>query len=416
MIKKSIRCILLLCLTLVATASLAQRSQKPLMGWASWNAYRNEISEDLIKSQADALIELGLDKYGYTYLNIDDGYFGGRDQDGNLISHPTKFPSGMKSIADYIHSKGLKAGIYTDAGINSCTSYWDSDPNGVGIGLFGNERRDLTLMLNDWGYDFVKVDWCGGDWMELDEQIRYTEIGNIIRELKPEAVYNVCRWKFPGNWVVGVADSWRVSPDIAESFGSVMSIVDQNADLWKFSGPGHVNDMDILQVGRGMTYEEDKTHFSMWCILNSPLIAGNDLTKVSEQTISILKNEELIALNQDPLVYQARKMKDEGELEIWAKPLKSTLSGEVAVVLLNRSNASSKITFELKDVGISSSVGYTYRELWAKKDFPESTQFTQTFDVPSHGVIVLKIKGKSQDNNVFQFAKDHPMVNNPKFK
>jgi hypothetical protein len=340
------------------------------MGWAGWNAYRNEISEDIIKSQADALIELGLDKYGYTYLNIDDGYFGGRDQDGNLISHPTKFPSEMKSIADYIHSKGLKAGIYTDAGINSCASYWDSDPNGVGIGLFGNERRDLTLMLNDWGYDFVKVHWCGGDWMELDEQIRYIEIGNIIRELKPEAVYNACRWKFPGNWVVGVANSWRVSPDIAESLGSVMSIVDQNADLWRFSGPGHVNDMDILQVGRGMTYQEDKTHFSMWCILNSPLIAGNDLTKVSEQTISILKNEELIALNQDPLVYQARKMKDEGELEIWAKPLKSTLSGKVAVVLLNRSNAPSKITFELKDVGISSSEGYTYRELWAKKGFP----------------------------------------------
>jgi len=370
MIKKSIGCILLFCLTLVATASLAQRSQKPLMGWAGWNAYRNEISEDIIKSQADALIELGLDKYGYTYLNIDDGYFGGRDQDGNLISHPTKFPSEMKSIADYIHSKGLKAGIYTDAGINSCASYWDSDPNGVGIGLFGNERRDLTLMLNDWGYDFVKVHWCGGDWMELDEQIRYIEIGNIIRELKPEAVYNACRWKFPGNWVVGVANSWRVSPDIAESLGSVMSIVDQNADLWRFSGPGHVNDMDILQVGRGMTYQEDKTHFSMWCILNSPLIAGNDLTKVSEQTISILKNEELIALNQDPLVYQARKMKDEGELEIWAKPLKSTLSGKVAVVLLNRSNAPSKITFELKDVGISSSEGYTYRELWAKKGFP----------------------------------------------
>lgn len=408
--------ILVLLFTIVSSLSFAQRPQKPIMGWASWNAYRNQISEDIIKSQTDALIELGLDKYGYTYLNIDDGYFGGRDEEGNLIAHPEKFPNGMKSIAAYIHSKGLKAGIYTDAGINSCASYWDSDPNGVGIGLFGNERRDLAQMLNEWGFDFVKVDWCGGDWMELDEQIRYTEIGSIIRELKPEAVYNVCRWEFPGNWVVGIADSWRVSPDIAESFGSVLSIVDQNADLWRFSGPGHVNDMDILQVGRGMTYEEDKTHFSMWCILNSPLIAGNDLTTISEQTVSILTNSELIALNQDPMVYQARKLKDLGDFEVWAKPLKSTISGEVAVVLLNRSKTASEISFDLKEVGISSTKEYSLRDLWAKKDFPKSSEETQTFKVESHGVVVLKITGKSLENNVFQFTKDHSMVNNPKFK
>lgn len=406
--------ILIFCLVLTGSNTFAQRPETPIMGWASWNTYRTEISEEIIKSQTDALINLELDKAGYTYLNIDDGYFGGRDIEGNLISHPTKFPSGMKSMADYIHSKGLKAGIYTDAGINSCASYWDSDPNGVGIGLFGNERRDLTLMLDDWGFDFVKVDWCGGDWMELDEQTRYTEISNIIREVKPAAVYNICRWEFPGTWVVGVADSWRVSPDIAESFSSVMSIVDQNVDLWKFSGPGHVNDMDILQIGRGMSFEEDKTHFSLWCMLNSPLIAGNDLTNISDQTLSILTNEELIALNQDPMVYQARKMTDLGDLEVWAKPLKSTISGEVAVLLLNRSTEEKEISFTLKEVGIAPGMGYTYRDLWTKKDFPLTSKDEQTSTIPAHGVVVLKITGKSQDNNVFQFAKDHKMVNNPK--
>ena len=414
MIRKSTIGLIWVCSILLGGNAFAQRPQTPIMGWASWNAYRAEISEDIIKSQADALVKLGLDEVGYTYVNIDDGYFGGRDSEGNLISHPTKFPSGMKSVVDYIHAKGLKAGTYTDAGLNSCASYWDRDFIGVGIGLYGNERRDLTLMLQDWGFDFVKVDWCGGDWMGLDEQIRYTEIGSIIRELNPSVVYNVCRWQFPGNWVLGVADSWRVSPDIAESFGSVMAIVDSNVDLWRYSGPGHVNDMDILQVGRGMTYEEDKTHFSMWCILNSPLIAGNDLLTVTEETLSILKNEEVIALNQDPMVYQARKLADDGDLELWSKPLKSTINGEVAIVLLNRSDKEASMSFDLKEVGISAADGYTFRDLWSKHDYPSSTEETRLFDIPAHGVVVLKATGKNLINNVFQFEKDHKTVNNPR--
>lgn len=379
-----------------------ERPKTPIMGWASWNNYRVHINEDIIKSQADAMVDRGMSDAGYSYINIDDGYFGGRDSLGNILVHEERFPGGMKAVAEYIHSRGLKAGIYSDAGINTCASYWDKDTIGVGMGLFGHDQQDLSLFLNDWGYDFIKVDWCGGDWLKLDEQTRYTEINRIIRQLRPDVVYNICRWKFPGKWALQIADSWRISGDINNTFGSIMHIVDLNADLWRHSGPGHVNDMDMLQVGRGMSYEEDKTHFTMWCILNSPLLAGNDLTTMSDETLSILTNEEVIALNQDPLVYQARRLVDNGDTEIWAKPLVSAISGKVGVVLLNRSEEATDITLKLETLGIKGSAGFNVRDLWAKKTNSELTADSISYNVPAHGVIALKIEGKSIPYNVFQ--------------
>ena len=150
--------------------------------------------------------------------------------------HPDRFPSGMKVLSDYIHSKGLKAGIYTDAGINTCASYWDKDSIGVGVGLFGHDEQDLTTMLLDWNYDFIKVDWCGGDWLGLDEQIRYTEIGNFIRKIRPDVVYNVCRWQFPGKWVTQVADSWRISGDISNEIPLSRTTVSQHLQELKRVG------------------------------------------------------------------------------------------------------------------------------------------------------------------------------------
>ncbi|WP_299581963.1 glycoside hydrolase family 27 protein [uncultured Sunxiuqinia sp.] len=379
-----------------------QRPQTPIMGWASWNNYRVNINEEIIRNQADAMVNRGLSDVGYHYLNVDDGYFGGRDSEGNIVVHPERFPSGMKSLADYIHSRGLKAGIYSDAGINTCASYWDKDTIGVGMGLYNHEWQDLTLMLKDWGYDFIKVDWCGGDWLQLDEQTRYTEIGSIIRTLRPDVVYNICRWEFPGEWAVQVADSWRISGDINNTFGSVMHIVDLNADLWRFSGPGHFNDMDMLQVGRGMTYEEDKTHFTMWCIMNSPLLAGNDLTTMSDETLSILTNEEVIALNQDPFAYQARRLEDHGDLELWAKPLVSAISGQVGVALLNRSNEAAEISLNLETIGIRAKDGYSVRDLWEKTTQAELTADSISFKVPAHGVVALRVEGTSIPYNVFQ--------------
>lgn len=375
----------------------------PMMGWATWNNYRIDINEDVVKNQADALVKLGLDKLGYNFINIDDGFFGGRDSCGNILFHKGRFPRGMKSMGQYIHSLNLKAGIYSDAGVNTCASYWDKDTIGAGMGLYGHEEQDLNLFLNEWDYDFIKVDWCGGEWLGLDEQSRYTEIGRIAREIKPSVMYNVCRWKFPGKWVTQLADSWRISGDIANSFESVLHIIDMNADLWMHASKGHYNDMDILQVGRGMTYEEDKAHFSMWCILQSPLILGNDLVNISEQTLSIISNKELIAINQSPFVYQARRLVDYGDLEVWAKPLISTMSGEVAVALLNRTTETQSIDFRLEQVGIDPAKGYVAKDLWTEEVSVTSRNDELSKEVPAHGVVILKIKGSSKPFNVFQY-------------
>ncbi|AQT68970.1 Alpha-galactosidase A precursor [Anaerohalosphaera lusitana] len=376
------------------------RPETPIMGWSSWNSYRININEELIKAQADSMVSSGMADAGYEYVNIDDGYFGGRDEDGKLFSHPEKFPNGMKAVADYIHSKGLKAGIYSDAGKDTCASKWDNDPKGYGVGLYGHTEQDLRLMLEEWGYDFMKVDWCGGEWLGLDEPSRYTEIGETIRSIREDVVYNVCRWQFPGEWFIDVADSWRISGDIQADFGSITRIIDLNADLWKYAGPGHVNDMDMLQVGRGMSYEEDKAHFSMWCMMASPLLAGNDLRSMTEETVEILTNAEMIAINQDPLVYQARRLRDDGEYELWARPLGAVDSGVVAVALLNRSKAEAVIGFEPAEVGLADT-GYTVRDVWAHKFIKVDDESGLEFAVPAHGVVVLTLKGKAAEDNPF---------------
>lgn len=382
---------------------VARKQSPPIMGWASWNNFRTDINEELIKSQADAMVSSGLKEVGYSFINIDDGFFGGRDESGNLLFHKQRFPNGIKILADYIHAKGLKAGIYSDAGINTCASYWDNDTAGIGVGLYGYDKKDLQLLLKEYDFDFIKVDWCGGEWLGLDEQLRYTEIGKQIQSIKPEVIYNVCRWQFPGKWITQLADSWRISGDISSDFQSILSIIDLNADLWMYASEGHYNDMDMLQVGRGMSYEEDKTHFTFWCMMQSPLLLGNDLTQMNQQTIDIITNEDIIALNQSFYVYQARRLVDYGDLEVWGKPLISAISGEVAVALLNRSEKAAKISFSIESVGLDASKGYTIQDLWTKETFPVSTENVLIRDVAAHGVVILKMVGKSLPYNVFQF-------------
>ena len=399
--------LLLLSLCIEASAQIESsnevRPKTPIMGWASWNNYRVEINEDIIKAQADAMVSSGLRDVGYSFINIDDGFYGGRDEEGNLLAHPVRFPSGMKSLAQYIHSNGLYAGIYSDAGINTCASFWDKDTIGAGMGLYGHEVQDLTLYLKEWNYDFIKVDWCGGEWMGLDEEVQYKHIANLARSIKPSVVFNICRWQFPGIWATQVADSWRISADIDNQFSSILAIIDLNADLWKYASYGHYNDMDMLQVGRGMSYEEDKAHFTMWAMMHSPLLLGNDLTSLSDKTIEIITNKDIIALNQTNYVYQARRMVDYGDLEVWAKPLIDSMSGEVAVALLNRSEESQPIKFLLEQVGLEASKGYNMKDLWSKETFDTATDLEVIRKVPSHGVVVLKIKGVSIPFNVFQY-------------
>lgn len=366
-----------------------QAQKKPIMGWSSWNHFRININEEMIRGQADAMISSGMYKAGYRFVNIDDGYFGGRDKDGKLFCDSVKFPSGMKALAGYIHNKGLKAGIYTDAGSNTCGSIYDNDKNGFGVGIYGHVEKDCETFFNDWGYDFLKVDWCGGERQKLDEQTEYLKILSAVKATNPDIVFNICRWQFPGEWAVTKADSWRISGDITDRFSSILHIIDLNADLYKYVSPGHYNDMDMLQVGRGMSYEEDKTHFSMWCMMNSPLLAGNDLRSMSAETLGILTNKEIIALNQDDGFRQARRLQKEKTVEVWIKPL-GKKGKQTAIALMNRSNSEQLYKLTPEMVGLSGK--NSVRDLWAQKNLGKMS-YEMNFSIPAHGVVVLKVKG-----------------------
>lgn len=285
----------------------------PTMGWSSWNTYSVHISEALIRSQADALVNSGLRDAGYDHVNIDDGFFGGRNATtGELLIHPVRFPNGLKPVVDYIHSRGLRAGIYSDAGANTCGNMYNGDTLSVGVGFYRYDQHDADFYFKECGFDFIKVDFCGGDapqnrqHLALDPQERYTAISQAIKNTgRKDVRMNVCRWNYPGTWVHDVAFSWRTTHDISDSWQSVKDILAENLYLSAYCFNGHFNDMDMLEVGRSMTAEEDKTHFGMWCIMASPLLIGCDLTTIRPMTLELLKNTELIALNQDTLYQQA---------------------------------------------------------------------------------------------------------------
>ncbi|TKB95233.1 glycoside hydrolase family 27 protein [Pedobacter cryophilus] len=366
--------------------SYAQRAKAPIMGWSSWNHFHVNIDEKMIREQADAMISSGMYDAGYRFVNIDDGYFGGRDSVGKLFADANKFPSGMKSLADYIHGKNLKAGIYSDAGKNTCGSIYDKDKNGIGVGIYGYVDQDCKLFFKDWGYDFLKVDWCGGERMKLDEETEYTKIIKVVKNIDSNIVFNICRWQFPGTWAIKQSDSWRISGDIRPNFSSILKIIDLNVNLYQYASAGHYNDMDMLQVGRGMSYDEDKTHFSMWCMLNSPLLAGNDLRNMSEQTIAILTNKEIIALNQDEGFKQATRIIKDKDIEVWVKPLGKNGKSK-AVAIINRGGKEASFELIAKKVGLSKN--NQLRDLWLHQKIGK-IGIAKNFNLPKHGVIVVK--------------------------
>lgn len=374
------------------SAMNAQTSKTPLMGWASWNNYGVNINEKIIKGQADAMVSSGLASAGYKYLNIDDGFFNGRYSNGGLRLDTVKFPNKMKYLANYIHSKGLKAGYYSDAGANTCGSQYNGQTGGVGGGLYNHDQQDIDTIFKNWGFDFLKVDYCGGLVQKLDEKTRYTAIRTAINNTgRTDINYNICRWQFPGSWVTTVADSWRISVDINMSWNSVLANLDKNAFLASYCSQGHYNDMDMLEVGRGLTTEEDKSHFSMWCIMSSPLVLGNDMTNISQTTKNILTNTEVIAVNQDTTGLQAKIVTDNGSgLQVWSKNLNGKLSKERAVVLFNRSAAAATMSVKWKDLNLVGSA--SVRDLWLHSDLGTlDSMYAAT--VPSHGVVMLKVVG-----------------------
>jgi hypothetical protein len=400
-----------ICITGVVTSQVVipDISITPLMGWSSWNNFNVKITESVIKGQVDGMVSSGLEEAGYTYVNIDDGFFAGRYPDGTLRVDTIKFPGGMKAIADYIHSKNLKAGFYSDVGTNTCSSIYRFGKGGIGAGLCYHEEQDINLVLKIWSYDYLKVDFCGGKAKSLDERNHYTAIKSIIDStIKRDIVYNVCRWNFPGTWVTKIADSWRISGDIIPYWPFITHIIDKNTYLAAYVSPGHFNDMDMLEVGRGLTAEEDKSHFSMWCILSSPLILGNDLTKITQQTKNILTNAEVIAVNQDTTGVQAHLISSKAGLQVWGKNLNGRQSRERAVALLNRRGKAAAISVKWKDLNLFGAA--TVRDLWLHKDLGIFESMYMAI-VPSHGVVMLKVVGEqSKLQDVFEA--EYAWVNN----
>ena len=368
----------------------------PTMGWSSWNTFGINISESLIKQQADAMVSKG-----YTFINIDDGYFGGRDADGHLLIHPQRFPNGMKGVVDYIHKKGLKAGIYSDAGKNTCASMFGGDKIGEGVGLLNHEDDDANFWFNTLGFDFIKVDFCGGspghnkEGLKLNEEQRYRKIWNAIQNTgRTDVRMNICRWAFPGTWASEVSTSWRTTGDINCSWNSVKSILKENFYLSAFCGPLSFNDMDMLEVGRGLSTEEDKTHFGMWCIMDSPLLIGCDMRTTSETAQKLMCNKELIALNQDTLFQQAYVVKRDGELYTLVKDIE-VLNGKVrAVALLNLSDASKVMTLNFADVDLGGKV--QMRDLFYRRNLAEQDTTAFEVRVPAHGCKIYRLEAEER--------------------
>lgn len=382
-------------LMLTSLTASAQELETPTMGWSSWNTYGFQISESIIKSQAKAMVDRGLNEVGYSYVNIDDGYFGGRDKSGHLLIHPTRFPNGMKPVVDYIHGLGLKAGIYSDGGHNTCASYHGGDKIGEGVGLYEHDQIDCDFFFKDLDFDFIKVDFCGGvdyhnnEGLNLDEKKRYTEIHNAIVKAGKQGVrMNVCRWAYPGTWVNDVATSWRTTGDINCSWESVKGILAENLYMSAYCRDGHYNDMDMLEVGRGLTSEEDKTHFAMWCIMSSPLLIGCDMKNISEQTLSLLKNTDLIAANQDKLGLQAYVAKYIDGCYILVKDVE-TLQGNTRVfVVYNPTDSNKKIDVNFSDIDLAGKV--QVRNLMTQSDLGVYEDVISA-RVLSHGVKIYKV-------------------------
>lgn len=309
--------------------------QRPLMGWSSWNTFSVDISESIICSVAEAMATNGLKAAGYTYVNIDDGFFGGRDKNGKLLIHPTRFPNGLKPVVDRIHALGMKAGIYSDAGSDTCGSQWNNDPLGAGSGLYGHDVEDCRFFFGEMDFDFIKVDYCGGGKLRLDEQERYTAIRRAIDVSGKKGVrMNICRWTFPGEWAAGVAESWRTTRDIRANWKSVKDIIDENIPLSDFMSLGHYNDMDMLEVGQivgklktafgaegdtGLTRLEEQTHFGMWCMLSSPLLIGCDVRTMDDQTRALVTNPFLLGMNQNDLAAPVRTVLRIGDTYVLIK-------------------------------------------------------------------------------------------------
>ncbi|MBN2520434.1 MAG: glycoside hydrolase family 27 protein [Bacteroidales bacterium] len=396
--------IIYLFLTLFVTpfTSFSQKFENlaltPPMGWNSWNKYACDVSEDLIKEMADAIVSSGMKEAGYEYIVIDDCWQIGRDSAGNIIPDPDRFPSGMKALADYIHSKGLKFGLYSDAGMTTCAGR---------PGSRGYEFQDARTYAS-WGVDYLKYDWCATGTQNAPASFK-TMRDALYKAGRP-IVFSICEWGTyePWKWGPEIGHLWRTTGDIYHCYDCIRShgtwvsqgwavILDSQEKLREYAGPGHWNDPDMMEVGNGMSVNEDRAHFTLWCMLAAPLIAGNDIANMSKETKEILTNKEAIVINQDIKGIQGYRYYSTKKLEIWVKPL---ANDELAFCFFNRSDVPQNIDFDWKkqrvDDGISKTdiyldkTEYKVKDIWGNKDLGTTKTPLKT-TVPPHDVILIRL-------------------------
>ena len=413
--RKAILLFILFVLTVLSLSANALENglaRTPPMGWNSWNKFECNVNENLIKQMADAMVNTGMRDAGYQYIVIDDCWQREtRDEKGNIVADPKHFPAGIKALADYVHAKGLKFGLYSDAGTQTCVGHRP--------GSKGYEIQDAKQYA-EWGVDYLKYDWCNTEGQNAPQS--YAKMRDGLKAAGKPVVFSICEWGLsdPWIWARDVGNLWRTTGDITDSwsdeglkkgqsfavkfprtpesekapvdmFLGFLQILDRQDKLAEYAGPGHWNDPDMLEVGNGgMTTEEYRAHFSLWAILAAPLIAGNDLRNMTQDIKEILTNKEVIAVDQDPLGRQGRRLKQDGDMDIWARDL---ADGSKALALLNRGSVSLNPTVKFSELQLLSKRPLIARDLWRHKDInPQPDGLSVT--VPGHSVVMLRIGPK----------------------
>jgi alpha-galactosidase len=385
----SVTALIVLTLAGAAFAQDPTVAATPPMGWNSWNHFAGSVNDAGVRAAADAIVSSGMKAAGYDYINIDDTWEGQRDAQGFIHSN-SKFPD-MKALADYVHSKGLKLGIYSSPGPKTCAGY---------PGSYGHEQQDAETYAK-WGIDYLKYDMCSYDGIMRKEApndvqkqdammiAAYAKMHRALEATGRPIVFSLCQYGRDHVWTWGASvggNLWRTTGDIRDTYERMAEIGFSQIGMAKYAGPGHWNDPDMLEIGNGgMNFDEEKTHMSLWAILAAPLIAGNDLSHMSPETLSILTNREVIAVDQDRLGKEGTRASIQGQTEIWTKPL---TDGAMAAGLFNRGTVSHEMTLTLKAFGFGTHA--KLRDLWAHVDVtPTNGQYT--VNVPPHGVVMLRV-------------------------
>jgi len=395
-------CGIALCGMALSNSALAQKfdglALTPPMGWNSWNKFGCDVDERMIREIAEAMVASGMRDAGYRYLVIDDCWEGKRDSLGFIHPDPQRFPSGMKALGDFIHSQGLKFGIHSCAGDKTCAGR---------EGARGHEYQD-AIAYASWGIDYLKYDWCSTE--GLNAVGAYTTMRNALRAAGRPIVFSLCEWgdNKPWEWAKDVGHLWRTTGDITNCFDcevnhgtwsswGVMKIVEMRKGIRAFAGPDHWNDPDMLEVGNGMAPGEDRAHFSLWCLMAAPLIAGNDVRAMDKGTAEILFNREVIAIDQDSLGFQGYRHSADDSLEVWVKPL---VKDNWAVCFLNRSAKNRSLDFDWTKNTIADEFSdrkidpegkqYALRDLWGKRNLG-TTRRPLRAEVASHDVLLLML-------------------------